>query len=318
MTGRVAAVTGGTGFLGRNCVVALAAAGWRVRLLTRREPTHPLLARIPLDLVLGSLEDEAALSRLVTGAEVLVHAAGVVKAGSPAAFQATNAAGTARLAGIVARDAPGCRFVHVSSQAARHPGLSSYAASKLDSEKTVASALTTNPWVILRPAIVYGPWDESTVALLRLAAGSIVPVPSRPEPRLAMVHASDAGSAVAHFCEPGPQGLTYEVCDGAAEGHAWRDIVLAARGSGAPRFVAVPGSVLKGAGAAADAWSALTGHALIFSRGKAREFLQRDWRPDPALSPPASLWTPKIVLRAGMRETLAWWKPERPVAPGDR
>ena len=44
----LAAVTGGTGFLGRHVVAALAAQGWRVRVLVRREcgaeglPAEPL------------------------------------------------------------------------------------------------------------------------------------------------------------------------------------------------------------------------------------------------------------------------------------
>ncbi len=38
---RLVAITGSTGFIGRHLVVALAQAGWRVRLLLRRDPDEP-------------------------------------------------------------------------------------------------------------------------------------------------------------------------------------------------------------------------------------------------------------------------------------
>ena len=310
MTARIAAVTGGTGFLGRYCAAALAAAGWQVRLLVRRDPTHPLLEGVPAEIVLGDLADEAALVRLVRGAAAVVHAAGAIKAIDAAMFQATNVAAAGRLARIVARQAPACRFVHISSQAARCPELSPYAASKRAGEVEVAAALPATPWVILRPSVVYGPWDQASAALLQLANGRIVPVPAAPEPRLAMVHARDVASAVAAFCASGCEGRTYEICDGSPDGHAWRTILrLAGIPGRAPRFVALPDRLFGLAGAGADGWSALTGRPSLFGRGKAREMLHRDWRPDPALRPPPSLWTPRIGLADGMRETLAWWRP---------
>jgi nucleoside-diphosphate-sugar epimerase len=304
VSGRLAAITGGTGFLGRHCAVALAARGWRVRLLVRRDPTHPLLARIPIELVPGDLDDPAALRRLAAGADAVVHAAGATRAAGAAAFRAANVAGSARLADAVARAAPDCRFVHVSSQAARHPALSPYAASKREGEASVTARLGGTSWVILRPGIIYGPWDAATLALLRLARGYLVPVPTPPEPRLAMVHARDAAAAIAAFCDAGPSGGTYELCDAAAGGHAWRDIVAAARAHGAPRFVPVPDGAVLAAGAGADAWAALTGRPSLFGRGKAREILHRDWRPDPALRPPPHLWAPEIPLAQGLQDVL--------------
>lgn len=309
MTAKVAAITGGTGFLGRYCAGALAAAGWHVRLLVRRDPTHPLLDHVPAEIVLGDLADEAALSRLVRGASAVVHAAGAVKALTAAMFQATNVAAAGRLARLVARDEPACRFVHISSQAARCPNLSPYAASKREGETAVTEALGDRPWTILRPSVVYGPWDQASVALLQLANGRIVPVPAQPEPRLAMVHARDVAAAVAAFCAADGLGQTYEICDASPDGHAWRDILRLASIPGRPsRFMALPDRLFGLAGAGADGWSALTGRPSLFGRGKAREILHRDWRPDPALRPPPGLWTPQIGLADGLRETLAWWR----------
>ncbi len=308
MTARIAALTGGTGFLGRYCAAALARAGWQVRMLVRRDPTHPLLAGIDPQVVLGDLADEAALGRLVRGASAVVHAAGAIKAIDAATFQSTNVAAAGRLARLVGSLEPACRFIHISSQAARCPGLSPYAASKWAGEEAVRAELGGTPWVIVRPSVVYGPWDQASAALLRLANGLLVPVPDEPEPRLAMVHAHDVARAVAAFCAGGGQGRTFEICDASPDGHAWRDILRLASPGRAPRFVAVPDRLFAVAGAGADGWSALTGRPSLFGRGKAREILHRDWRPDPELRPPADVWTARIGLAEGLRDTLAWWR----------
>ncbi len=124
MTPPVAALTGGTGFLGRYLAKAFHQAGWRIRLLTRRAPLHPMLDRIPLELELGGLDDAAALGRLVSGATAVIHAAGLVKARSLAALMAVNRDGTARLAEAVAATLSPPRLLLISSLAAREPTLS--------------------------------------------------------------------------------------------------------------------------------------------------------------------------------------------------
>jgi nucleoside-diphosphate-sugar epimerase len=308
----IAAITGGTGFLGRYCVAALHHAGWQVRLLVRGAPTYPLLPGIPVDIVPGDLRDEAALARLVQGATAVVHVAGVVKALAAADFQTVNVQGTATLARIVARDAPAARFVLISSQAARRPELSPYAASKRAAERAT-SALDPARCAILRPGVIYGPWDHEGIAVLRLAQQRIAPVPRAPEPRLAMIHASDAAAAVVALCASGPPGALYELCDGVLAGHPWREIVRLA-GTRLPWFLPVPDRVVRAAGKASEIWATLRGRPSVFSRGKAAEILHRDWRPDPAMQPPPALWTPQIGLEQGLRETVAWWR-EQPVTP---
>src|SRR6056297_1785498 len=131
----IAAVTGGTGFLGRYVVRELAAAGWRPRLLVRGDPVHPQLADVDFEIVPGDLSEPQSLRRLVKGASAVVHVAGAVKALRRADFFAVNADGTARLAETTAEAAPGARLVYVSSLAARAPELSDYAASKAEGER---------------------------------------------------------------------------------------------------------------------------------------------------------------------------------------
>ena len=310
------AVTGGTGFLGRHVVQALARDGWRLRLLVRRSPAPPLPAGSPpAEVVFGDLGDAAALRRLVEGAQAVAHVAGLTKARREAEFFAVNRDGNARLAeAVAAAAAPGARCVLVSSMAAREPRLSPYAASKRAGEDAAAAALGDKvPWVVLRPSVVYGPWDREGLALLRLARAPVAPVPRAPEPRIAMVHAADAAAAVAALCrEGGPAGARFEVADARHAGYGWRELLqtlarLMGRG-GPPRFLPVPDGAMLSAGAAADAWAAATGRASLFGRGKAREILHRDWGSAPDRQPPAAVWTPRIDLESGLRETLDWWR----------
>lgn len=310
MTAGIVALTGGTGFIGRYAAAALAAAGWRLRLLVRRDPTHPLLAGVSAELVLGDLGDASALAQLVDGAEAIVHVAGLTKARSRDAFLAVNRDGSARLAEAAARYAPAARCVLVSSLAARAPDLSSYAASKSAGEQAVRATPGGASWTILRPGVVYGPWDTEGRQLRRLAASRLAPVPRAPEPRIAMIHAADLAAAILAFCRDGEPGGTYELSDAKTAGYAWSEVLALTchlLGRPSPRLVPLPDSLLLVAGLAADLAARLGGNRGVFGLGKAREILHRDWSVDAARMPPAAVWAPRIPLIDGMRETAAWW-----------
>jgi len=124
---RIVAITGATGFLGRYIVRAFADSGWRVRILARQPIDHPQLVGLQLEVVLGDLSNQQALRTLVDGADVIVHAAGLIKARTPAAFEAVNVGGTANLAHAIEERGSIARVLLVSSMAAREPELSTYA-----------------------------------------------------------------------------------------------------------------------------------------------------------------------------------------------
>ncbi|PZR14670.1 MAG: epimerase [Azospirillum brasilense] len=303
----LAAVTGGTGFLGRHVVAALAAQGWRVRMLVRGGRAAE---GVPAETVQGDLADAAALRRLVSGAEAVVHLAGLTKARRPAEFLAVNRDGSARLAEAVAQVAPEARCVLVSSLAAREPGLSPYAASKRAGEQAAVEALgPAGRWVVLRPSVIYGPGDREGLLLRRLAVSAIVPVPRPPEPRIAMVHARDVSAAIATLCRSGPLCATFEVTDARREGYGWRELLqrLARELRHRPRFLEVPDGAMLAAGVAADGWARMTGRSGLFGLGKAREILHRDWGSEAGRQLPEAVWAPRIGFEEGLRDTLAWW-----------
>jgi nucleoside-diphosphate-sugar epimerase len=305
----LAAVTGGTGFLGRHVVAALAREGWRVRMLVRGQAA-PLAEAPSVELVRGDLADVETLRRLVQEAQAVVHLAGLTKAPRRSDFFEVNRDGSARLAAAVAAAAPSARCVLVSSLAAREPQLSAYAESKRAGEAAALAELgEAGRWVVLRPSVIYGPGDRDGLALCKLASAPIVPVPRAPEPRIGFVHARDVAEAIVTLCRSGPLATTFEVTDERHNGYGWREILKHVAGllQRKPHFLPVPDSVMLAAGAAADAWSSVTGQVTLFGRGKAHEILHRDWASSPERQLPALVWAPRIALQPGLRETLDWW-----------
>src|SRR3970040_458115 len=75
--GGTVAVTGAAGFIGSPLVPRRPDAGGRVRSLTRRLPTHPRFADIPVEAVIGALDEPDSLARLVRGAAAGVHRGGL-------------------------------------------------------------------------------------------------------------------------------------------------------------------------------------------------------------------------------------------------
>jgi UDP-glucose 4-epimerase len=195
----VAAVTGGSGFLGRALVARLA-ADQPVRVLARREGRWTGWCReAGIDVVLGDLADPGALVRLVREAEVVYHCAAFMGKRNPAASVAVNVEGTRRVARAAARADVG-RFVSVSSisvfGATRAPGdtiteqiapahidrLNHYARTKYLGECAVRDVAreTGLSSVIVRPTNVYGPdagpWFHQYARLVRrlpVALGSV-------------------------------------------------------------------------------------------------------------------------------------------------
>lgn len=156
------AVTGATGYLGSAVCRALSRRGAYVAGLTRGEGGVPTVDR----WVPGDLGDERSLSRLLEGADVVVHAAGLVRSSDVAALTRTNVKGTeAIVRAAAAVRVP--RVVHLSTAGVHgRPGVAvdetaplrpanAYERSKALAERIV-TALPGGTWAIVRPTDVIG------------------------------------------------------------------------------------------------------------------------------------------------------------------
>lgn len=304
------ALTGGTGFLGLHLAPALASAGFRLRLLSRREVAHPALDGLDFETVHGALEEEAALAALVRGADVVVHAAGLIKARSRAEFLRGNRDGTAALARAARFHAPGARFIFISSLAARAPGLSPYAFSKRAAEDAARAAYAEAPeqLALIRPPAVYGPWDRESLAMFKAAQGWVAPVLG--DSKVAVIHADDAAGAIAAVAGAGFRPGCFALADAQAQGYTLRFVAMQAGAAmgGAPRLVKLPAALVLAAGALYGAAGRLRAAPPIFTLGKAREILHPDWSVPVQELLPREIYAPRIGLAEGFAQTAAWYR----------
>ncbi|CAN7324112.1 NAD-dependent epimerase/dehydratase family protein [Phenylobacterium sp. LjRoot219] len=303
---RIAAVTGATGFLGRHLVGVLAEQGWAVRALVRRDAVLVAPAGVEPEIVIGGLADEAALNQLCRGAEVVIHAAGLIKAPSIAAFTEANVEGSRRVAQAARRAGVG-RALLVSSLAAREPQLSPYAASKRGGE-AAAQAVLGDLVSVLRPPAIYGPGDLETLGVFEAAQRlPVAPVFDR-RARIAMIHVADAARQIATAADRVPDKSVVALSDGRSDGYSWREIVeAAAQAVGrSPRLLELPSAVLAVAGVAGAVQRCFGGDSIL-SPGKARELRHLDWsvRPD-------EIWDDapeaNFDITTGFAQTVASWR----------
>lgn len=298
------AITGASGFVGAALARHLASQGWRLRVLVRPGSQDRLPRLDGAQIITGSLGDANALRQLLDGAQALVHCAGAVRGLTRADFDRVNVEGVQALL-----DATGAtqRVVHISSLAARHPGLSHYAASKLAGEQRVSAQLPPQRWVVLRPPAIYGPGDRELRPLLDRMMRGLALLPGPPDARFSLLHVRDLACAVGCLLSgDAGWGQTHEPDDGHRQGYSWQDLLAAvARLRGAPvRAVRVPGPLLSALGACNELAARLAGRAPMLSRGKARELRWPDWLAGGNASLLGCGWQPAITLDQGLRDTL--------------
>jgi uncharacterized protein YbjT (DUF2867 family) len=156
---RLVTVFGGTGFVGRHAVRALARAGWRIKVAARRPNRgfflRPLGQVGQIDFVKCNIADPDAVARAVVGADAVVNLCGILFERGQS-FDDVQAEGAANVA--VAATAAGVKaLVHVSAIGADTESNAQYAVTKAEGEAGVREGFADA--TILRPSIIFGPED---------------------------------------------------------------------------------------------------------------------------------------------------------------
>jgi uncharacterized protein YbjT (DUF2867 family) len=215
-------VYGGSGFLGRHLVRALAKRDYRIRVAVRRPDLafhlQPLGRVGQIHAVQANLRHAPSVEAAARDAHVLVNLVGLLFERGRQRFDAVHASGAEQVA--LAANTHGARLVHVSAIGADANSRSAYARSKAEAERLVLAALPQA--VIMRPSVIFGPEDDffnRFAALARISPA--LPLIGGGTTRFQPVFVGDVAKAIAQAVDGkakagtiyelgGPEVLTFE------------------------------------------------------------------------------------------------------------
>lgn len=195
---KLVTVFGGSGFIGRHVVRALARAGWRVRVAVRRPDLaghlQPLGGVGQIVATQANLRFPESVRQAARGSDAVVNLVGILAESGKQSFQALQAEGPALVADA-ARETGASRFVQMSAIGADRESKALYGQTKAAGESAVVERFADA--VILRPSIVFGPEDaffNRFAALARVAP--VLPLIGGGETRFQPVFVGDVARAV--------------------------------------------------------------------------------------------------------------------------
>ena len=206
-------VFGGSGFLGRSVVRALAKREYRIRVAVRRPELaghlQPLGRVGQIHAVQANLRYPSSVEAAMRDSHVAINLVGILAESGAQTFEAVQASGAGTVAKAAA--AAGARMVHVSAVGADENSPSRYAQAKAAGEKAVFSAIPSA--TIMRPSIVFGPEDQFTNRFAALARISpALPLIGGGLTKLQPVYVGDVATAVADAVDgKAKPGAIYEL-----------------------------------------------------------------------------------------------------------
>ena len=218
-------VFGGSGFLGRHVVRALAKSLYRIRVAVRRPDLaghlQPLGRVGQIHAVQANVRHPASVEAAVRDAAIVVNLVGILFERGRQRFAPVQAAGAASVAKAAAQI--GARLIHVSALGADKNSRSRYARSKAQGEEAVLAAAPGAS--IFRPSIVFGPEDDFFNRFAAMARISpVLPLVGGGHTKFQPVFAGDVAAAIAKAADGGAKaGTVYEL--GGPEIRTFRELM---------------------------------------------------------------------------------------------
>jgi uncharacterized protein YbjT (DUF2867 family) len=212
--GALATVFGGSGFVGRHTVRALAKQGWRVRAAVRRPDLaghlQPMGVVGQIHAVQANVRYPQSITAAVQGCGAVVNLVGIMSRSGAQTFDAVHVDG-ARAIAKSAREAGVEHLIHLSAIGADPNAKSNYARTKALGEQAVLEEFPNA--IILRPSVVFGPEDDFFNRFAAMARISpVLPLIGGGRTRFQPVFVGDLAAAIATCCAGnGKPGTVYEI-----------------------------------------------------------------------------------------------------------
>ena len=208
-------VFGGSGFVGRAIVRALAQEGLQVRIAVRRIELAESIKTAgdvgQITVMRTNLRVPQSVEAAIAGSDAVINASGIPFQRGRQRYRTVHVAG-ARAIADAAQAAGVERLVHVSGIGAEHRSSTNrYIQSKTEGEDAIIAGFPTA--TILRPSVVFGPDDAMFNRMARIAATApFVPVVSGGTARVQPVFVGDVGAAaVAVLARPETAKKVFEL-----------------------------------------------------------------------------------------------------------
>ncbi len=211
---RLITIIGGSGFVGRHIVRALARRGYRIRVACRRPDLaghlQPLGNVGQIMMVQANVRYPASLAKACEGSFAVINLPAVLYSSGAQSFEALHVFG-AEAAAKAAKAAKARMFIQMSAIGADSSSTSEYARTKAEGERRVRAAFPGA--TIMRPSIVFGPEDDFFNRFARMARFMpFLPLVGGGETKFQPVFAGDVAEAVARVIDTAEaDGKTYEL-----------------------------------------------------------------------------------------------------------
>ncbi len=300
-------ITGATGFVGINVVNALK-QNHELVLLVRNPERAGSLFGDECEYVIGDVRNSDALAKGLEKADAVIHIAGLIKSFNPDELYETNRLGTRKLAERIA-DTNIENIIYVSSLAARGPDgvdhpVSHYGYSKrLGEYELVNICFDRNP-KILRPTIIYGPYERYFFKLFEMAERGFFPILKHV--LFSYVHVFDVVEAIVRLLDFKARRVSvYTISDGDCYTmDELADLICKVMGKNRLMRMPLTASVAR----LITVLGYPLGEKLPFSFDKTREMDVDGWCCDFAALREDVDFEPKYNLKRGLEETYGWYK----------
>lgn len=324
-------ITGATGFVGRHLVIEALAQGFHVIVSARKTSKVEWLKELHIPIVYLSLESpekllpelEALLSSYGR-IDVVIHNAGLTQSLHKVSYEAVNFTLTKNLVhalGGLSREVS--KFIYTSSMAALGPGdakslqplkehdlphpVTYYGQSKLKAEQFLMSQ-TSLPWVIIRPAIVYGPYEKNFFNMIRAIRQGWEVYPGTKNQMLAFIHVKDLAAVFIDFCNNSITHKVYNLSDGGAYHTPLVNHIIKSILKRKTITLVIPLFLVRMMAFGNEIIGRLRSKAPILNVDKVHEIVQINWLCEPAELEKDIDFRPAYDLPAGLLQTINWYK----------
>jgi UDP-glucose 4-epimerase len=316
-------ITGASGFVGYHLIIEALKNNLEVFAAIRKSSKIDHLKGLDIQYTYLDFENPEQLKNEIQEKKYhyIIHAAGCLRARSPAEYNSINAGYTYNLAIAANAEANFKKFVFISSLAAIGPlnnldgiiteetppnPITAYGKSKLLAEDKLKSIANLN-YTILRPTAVYGPRDKDIFIFLEQVAKGIEPYIGHIDQKLSFIYVKDLAKAAIQSLYAGNK----KICN-LSDGNSYNRYELANITKsilGAKTFkFHIPVKFVKMVAFIAEKVASLSHKAPVINTEKLNELKAVNWSCEIDNAVADIGFHPQYNLQDGLAESFSWYK----------